>query len=345
MAEKKPTRRAPAARTGARARGWKLPGLAWAFRFHTDGTVKELEPDQPIAPQRNGWLWLHFNQTDPSVPQSLAKIADLPQSARASLVARDDRQQLQADQACVYGVFPNTVRKGKGLDLGFVHFAMTQRMLVSLRHEKGNAKDTIREAVKKTHKITNVAMLFEAIVQHVVDAVDDYAEELAQRLDNIEERILSNEESDERLTLGRIRRTTVQLHRQLGMLQALIRRFKREDLLPFTRMLKLTTERLDHRLSWLDTEIVALRDRSHLLQEEVTLKLAERTNRHLEVLSIVATVFLPASLVAGVFGMNVSGLPLTQTPYGFAVSVLLIFAISALVFWLLRRSGVVGGDK
>ena len=55
-----------------------------------------------------------------------------------------------------------------------------------------------------------------------------------------------------------------------------------------------------------------MRDRAHLLQEEVTLKMAEQTNRHLEVLAIVATVFLPATLVAGVFGMNVKGLPLTE---------------------------------
>jgi Mg2+ and Co2+ transporter CorA len=64
---------------------------------------------------------------------------------------------------------------------------------------------------------------------------------------------------------------------------------------------------LGQRLDWLDTEIVALRDRSHLLQEEITLKTAEQTNRKLQVLATVTTVFLPASLVAGIFGMNVEG--------------------------------------
>ena len=57
----------------------------------------------------------------------------------------------------------------------------------------------------------------------------------------------------------------------------------------------------------MDGEVVALRDRAHLLQEEVTLKAAEQTNRHLEVLAIVATIFLPPTLVAGIFGMNVAG--------------------------------------
>ena len=47
------------------------------------------------------------------------------------------------------------------------------------------------------------------------------------------------------------------------------------------------------------------------------LKSSEQTNRSLHVLAIVTTVFLPASLVAGIFGMNVGGLPLTQNIDGF----------------------------
>ena len=43
------------------------------------------------------------------------------------------------------------------------------------------------------------------------------------------------------------------------------------------------------------------------------LKDTEQTNRSLQVLAIVTTVFLPASLVAGIFGMNVAGLPLPRT--------------------------------
>ena len=64
--------------------------------------------------------------------------------------------------------------------------------------------------------------------------------------------------------------------------------------------------------------MIALRDRSHLLQEEVSLRMADQTNRNLQVLAIVTTVFLPANLIAAIFGMNVAGLPLTHNPSGFA---------------------------
>jgi zinc transporter len=60
------------------------------------------------------------------------------------------------------------------------------------------------------------------------------------------------------------------------------------------------------------------------------------------VLATVTTVFLPASLVAGIFGMNVAGLPLTEDKGGFLCAMAILVIASALVYWLLKRSGTVG---
>jgi zinc transporter len=70
------------------------------------------------------------------------------------------------------------------------------------------------------------------------------------------------------------------------------------------------------------------------------LKTADETNSHLQVLSIVATVFLPATLIAGIFGMNVKGLPLTENGNGFLWAMVLLIGATGLIFSLLTWSGV-----
>ena len=45
---------------------------------------------------------------------------------------------------------------------------------------------------------------------------------------------------------------------------------------------------------------------------EGAVKLADQTNRHLCVLSIMTALFLPPALIVGALGMNTGGLPLTQ---------------------------------
>ena len=69
-------------------------------------------------------------------------------------------------------------------------------------------------------------------------------------------------------------------------------------------------------------------------------KLAEQTNRHLFVLSVVTALLLPPTLVVGVFGMNMGNLPLISSPHGFGIAMALCISSSVIVYVLLRRFGV-----
>ena len=64
-------------------------------------------------------------------------------------------------------------------------------------------------------------------------------------------------------------------------------------------------------------EIAELYERAKLLQEELASRLAESTGRNLYVLSVLTAVLLPMTLVTGIFGKNVAGLPGTSNPASF----------------------------
>ena len=104
----------------------------------------------------------------------------------------------------------------------------------------------------------SAAALMDTILEFVIDGINRYSDDVAGKLDHIEERILADDVSEGRNMLRRIRRTTVRLHRQLVILRWLIQRFELD---------KLTTSKLRQRLDWLDIEVVSLRDRRQLLQE------------------------------------------------------------------------------
>jgi zinc transporter len=323
-------------------RGEILPGLVFALRFQADGTVEELAVDQPIAHRAEGWLWLHFNLADGRACQFLRSTRYFPMPVRELLVSADEHQQLQANEDCLYGIVADLVcgLHGATEEIGFFHFAMTETLLVSGRRHMLSAVEATRKELRKGRKIPTPAGLLDALLEHVADAVDRHAEDLAGKLDHIEERILADDMSEGRQLLGRIRRITVRLHRQLSILRSLMQRFELDRGHVCKLALRPATARLSQRLDWLDTEIVALRDRAHLLQEEVAIKTAEQTNRNLHVLAVVTTLLLPATLITGLFGMNVGGLPLVQNAHGFFWSVVLLAGVSGIVFWLLRRSGI-----
>lgn len=64
--------------------------------------------------------------------------------------------------------------------------------------------------------------------------------------------------------------------------------------------------------------------------------ISNRVNMELRALTVVAMLFMPATLIAGIFGMNFKAIPLLQDPDGFwfAMGMMAAIAITVvLIFW------------
>jgi zinc transporter len=318
-----------------------VPGLVWAFRIHEDGTADALAVDKPIENRHDGWLWLHLNLADMRARQWLRTI-ELPAAAVALLTSYDNHQQLHAADASIYGVFCDLTRNlgETGNEFAHLHFVMTERVLVSGRYRALAAVESVRKIIEQGQcRLPTAAALLELIVEHVADAVDRLADNLAIELDKIEDGLAGGAQKDDRQELRRLRRTCVTLHRQLGGLRTLFHRLENEGTAGLKPMLRLAAGKLSQRLDALDHDIVEFRDRARLLQEEISAATAAQSNRALNILTIITTVILPPTLVTGVFGMNTKGLPFTENPDGFLWALALMLASAIAVYVLMKRIG------
>ena len=335
-----PAKGANAVKSGASS---AIPGLVWAFRLHSDGSAEPLPIDAPVALTHDGRLWLHFNLTDARARPWLTA-ADIPPLARDLLLSHDNYQQLHTSDNCVYGVFSDLVRDIDSAteETGFLRFAMTERLLISGRHQALCAVDATRRVLEGGHRVANVAALLEKIIDEVADTMDRMADKIGYEIDDIEEKILAGEtRSDMRAALGRARRTCVRLHRQLAGLRVLFHRLEQKNIDHLSPALRLQAGKLAQRLDGLDHDIVELRERSRLLEEEIHFKMEEESNRHLHTLSIVTTMLLPPTLVTGIFGMNTKGLPLTDTETGFLWAAAIMVGVAGAAYLAMRRLGIV----
>jgi zinc transporter len=81
-------------------------------------------------------------------------------------------------------------------------------------------------------------------------------------------------------------------------------------------------------------DMTALQERIRLIQEEIAALVAEQNNRSLFVLTIVTVLALPFNVIAGLFGMNVAGIPLAEHRHGFWIVVSVVSVFTALVGWV-----------
>ena len=85
---------------------------------------------------------------------------------------------------------------------------LTERLLVSGRHQALCAVDATRRVLEGGHRVETVAALLEKIIDEVADTMDRMADKIGTDIDDIEEQVLAGDIKPEmRGQLGRQRRT------------------------------------------------------------------------------------------------------------------------------------------
>jgi Mg2+ and Co2+ transporter CorA len=86
-----------------------------------------------------------------------------------------------------------------------------------------------------------------------------------------------------------------------------------------------------------DRDAGGLTDRARLIYEEIETRSAATTNRSLSALTVISTMLLPPTFVAGLFGMNVAGLPWAQDHEGFWLVLGFCILLIIVMYAVLRR--------
>jgi|APThiThiocy_cv2_1041547.scaffolds.fasta_scaffold39924_2 Mg2+ and Co2+ transporter CorA len=324
--------------------GRPVSGVIWLYRFDAAGKASARPIDEPfeLFDPNDGFLWLHLDLVDRLARVWIEKTVGLPPAARAVLLGTDELPMLECDDTAVWGVFIDTIQDPEDDELRAapMRFVLGDGYLVSGRRHPVRSAALMRSRVEAGHPVSGPVALFELMIVQVLRAIGEMLRELRDTADSIEDRVLDDRFHDEARRLAPLRRTTVRIRRQLGSFRGVLKQFVEDQ---SGRSIQIgsreAAERLFQRIEALDQELLELQDRARFLQDEIAAKLANTTNRHLYVLSILTAMLMPATLVTGIFGMNTSDLPLEGGGHGTFVAIGIAIAASALVLYLLRRLG------
>ncbi|KQV68439.1 transporter [Rhizobium sp. Root1220] len=320
-----------------------IPGLVWAYRFPPEGgKAIRLQNSALQAELTNGggFYWLHLNLADARVPALLDGLEGLNDDARSALTTRDTHSAVTVDEQMLYGTLVDCQREfdHETADLGWLHFAISDRFIITSRLQPLRSVERARMLIEKNPaKFARPVDLFEALVIEFQRTLISIVMEMTEQLNVIEDYVYDNTPRDERRRLAPVRRTVVRLHRHLRTVLSLMRRAAASDDEEMPFGFEDIAARLTSRLESVDHDIYALQDRARLLHEEIDSKLSTETNRHLYILSLMTAFLLPPTLVTGFFGMNTANLPFAQGSGGTEYAIGLIVASILLAWWLLKR--------
>jgi len=174
--------------------------------------------------------------------------------------------------------------------------------------------------------------LVDTLIDNVLPTIDRMTEVSA----DIEEEIIQNPQKTTLEAIMKLKRSTLQIHRVMVPQRDVLSRLSRGDFPIIRKGTQIFYRDIyDHIIRISDLNQTN-RDIADNALSTYLSSIANRQNEVMKVLTIVAAVFLPLSLLAGIYGMNFENMPELEWPWGyFAVLGIMAFVIAGLIwrFW------------
>ena len=322
-------------------------GPIWGYRFvpnqpaqsiTSEAAVEFLSAPDPGLP--NEFLWLHFSLSNVASEPWLRRYLTLPETFYESLQSDVDATHLEQDgDSLVARIHDVLFDFTFDAPVATTTICVKPRVLVSAHMRPWRSIDQLRAAVQAGQVFRSSIEILARLLRDQASVLVDIVRKSKKAVGPMEEQLLAKRVSVSRSELGSLRRMLVRLQRLLAPEPAAFFRLLSRPPGWITEEELQNLQQAAEKFSTAISDTAALVERVKQLQEELAAFVNEQTNRTLFVLTLVTVLALPINLVAGLFGMNVGGIPLNQQPYGFFLVVGPLLILTAfLAYWgLVRR--------
>ncbi|WP_440092853.1 transporter [Pseudomonas syringae] len=324
-----------------------LFGLLYGFRFRHGESGQEIGSAAALdylqhPPAEEDFIWLHLNLSHAACERWMKTHLELPEEFFEALHEGSRSTRIEHVDATLLAVVNDVVFDFNRLstDISTLWVCARQRLLITARLQPLRSVDKLRSAVKRGEAFDSPLELLAHLLSDQGEVLTQFLRKTSVNVDRIEDQLLSQRLSNNRSELGAIRRVLVRLQRLLalepGSLMRLLHRppqwLREQD----AQALRQSVEES----SLVINDLTALGERIKLLQEEIAANLNEQSSRTLFTLTVVTVLALPINIVAGFFGMNVGGVPLSTDPEGFWILVALVATFTLVAGrWAFRKRG------
>jgi magnesium transporter len=178
-----------------------------------------------------------------------------------------------------------------------------------------------------------------SLLDVIVDRYFSVLEQIGEHTDRVEDELMHSATPAILQTLHQLKRETLALRRAVWPLREVVNTLARAD----TRFFKPETQPYlrdvyDHTVHVIES-LEAIRDVLAGMLDIYLSSISNRVNQEVRVLTVIALIFMPATLISGIFGMNFHRMPLLDNPLGFfaALGMMAFVATTiAVIFWRRR---------
>ena len=259
--------------------------------------------------------WININGIhNVEVIESIGKHYGIHPLVLEDILNIDQRPKMEDYGPYLYLVLKmiNFDEKLKEIKIEQVSIIITERCVISFQEMEGDIFDAIRDRLKNNKgriRKMGADYLAYSLIDAVVDGYFVALENLGEKIEGLQEMLISDPTGHTLQEIQHLKREILFLRRSVWPLREMIGALERlESPIIHDELQIYLRDLYDHTIQVIDT-VESLRDMLSGMLDIYLSGVSNRMNEVMKVLTIIATVFIPLTFLAGIYGMNFEHMP------------------------------------
>jgi magnesium transporter len=290
---------------------------------------------------------------DAGIIQEIGDIFDLHRLALEDVLSKYQRPKVEDYDNYIFCIVRST-RKANIIGTEQMNIFFSAKFVVTFLDSGGDELEPVRERIRTScGKIRQLGADYIAysIVDAAIDSFYPVFEELGENLEDIETEIIEHPGPQNITHLHNVKRELLEFRRAVWPLKEALNRLLRSEVPIISNYTTVyLRDSIDHTIQLIDL-IEYYREVCSDLMSVYLSSISNRTNEVMKVLTIIATIFIPLTFLAGVYGMNFNtqvskwSMPELNSPYGYPLFWSICIMIGVGLLLTFKRMGWIGSGR
>ncbi|AET59878.1 MULTISPECIES: magnesium/cobalt transporter CorA [Paenibacillus] len=294
--------------------------------------VEEIE--MALTPPAEGFYWIDADVDDLAVLQPLFSMHDL--AVEDCLSEEEQRPKIEIYESH-YFIVVNSIRfDDEEIFLRALNIFLGRHFIITVTKQKINELRTLKPMLWE-QEVSQPDRFMYLLIDLIVDNYFLVGDRIEVRIEKLEEDILMHTKKSHLNEIIGLRSEILWLKKVLGPQKEVINTLNKRDLRLIDDQLQKYFSDIYENAVKISETFETYRDLMGNLREAYQSSIANRANEIMRVFTAITTVFMPLTVITGIYGMNFDNMPELHTRYGYFVVIGIMVALGVSMFCIFRK--------
>jgi len=292
------------------------------------------DPTQALTPPDNGFYWIDAKIEDLELLQPLFQLHDL--AVEDCLNEEEQRPKIEIYDTHYFIVINSIRYDDEEIFLRALNIFLFDHVIITVTRQKIHEIRAIKPILWETEANDADHFLYH-LVDLVIDNYFNVADRIEDKIEELEEAILMHTKKSHLNEIIGLRSEILWLKKILVPQKEVIWKLNKKDL-------KLISDELQQYFGDIYENAVKItetfetfRDLVGNLREAYQSSVANRANEIMRVFTALTTIFMPLTIITGIYGMNFDHMPELHMKYGYYAVLIVMLAVGFSMFLFFRK--------